>query len=72
MMNSKKFPNRFCDDPKARLAPCSICKYRLGIKLACEAYPERIPSNIIYQVDKYPDRECAKGYKYTPKDDTTE
>lgn len=68
-MDKDRRPNRFCDDPKARLLPCSDCKYRLGIKLACEAYPNRIPANIIYQVDKHPEQECAKGYKYTPKEE---
>ncbi len=71
-MNSKKLPNRFCDDPKAKVIPCSYCKYRLGLNPACEAYPEYIPADVLRQVYEHPDRECGNGYKWTPKEEITE
>ena len=65
-MDNKKL-NRFCDDPKAKVIPCSYCTYRFGEKLACEAYPKKIPTLVLRRVYEDPEKECAKGYKYTPK-----
>ena len=70
-MNKHKYPERFYDNPFVSV-PCSNCKYRIGLTPACEAYPNGLTSTIICKVYEHPDRECAKGYKYTPKDDTTE
>lgn len=66
-MPEKKYPNRFTDDPKARLIPCSNCKYRVQLKPACEAYLDGIPREVLLQVLKDPKKECKAGYRYIPK-----
>lgn len=67
-MDEKK-PNRFCDDPGAKLVPCTNCRYRIGIEVACEAYPEGIPVSVLRKVYEHPEKECAKGHKFEPRDE---
>lgn len=42
-----KKPNRFTDDPKARVLACTYCSRRDKLSLKCEEYPTGIPGKVM-------------------------
>ncbi|MCH5190281.1 MAG: hypothetical protein J1F37_06935 [Oscillospiraceae bacterium] len=47
--------------------PCNTCVNRLGVKPACNAFPNGIPDEHINKMIKDPKYYCGNGYKFTPK-----
>lgn len=49
--------------------PCNTCVNRLGIKPACRAFPNGIPSEHIRKIIKDQTHSCGNGYKFNLKND---
>ena len=60
--------------------PCKFCKFNYrqleNGEYGCDAYPNGFPldflKKILREVDVRTIPECGNGYKWTPKEDTTE
>lgn len=68
-MEKHKYPNRFCDDPKANRIMCSDCVYFHGRSITCEAFPDGIPREIMLRGEHDTPFPGDHGYRFLKKEE---
>ena len=67
-MNSCNYPNRFCDDPKAKSVMCNHCVHRIKGGPKCKAFPDGIPKDLMLRGKHDTPYPGDNGYRFTERE----